>query len=164
MKKYTVTLEKEEREELEAVVQKGSHKAQKVLNALVLLNCDQGAFQRRPMRNENVAAVLRISMRKIDRVKKRFVEEGLSCALTGRKGDRVYEKKADGDVEAHIVALSCTDPPEGHVRWSLRLLADRAVELRYVDSISYETIRRLLKKRNKTLETARMGHSPGAQR
>jgi hypothetical protein len=164
MTKYKVALEKEEREELEGIVQKGNHRSQKVLNALILLNCDQGALQTRPMKNEDVAAVLRISMRKIDRVKRRFVEEGFETALTGRKGERVYERKADGDFEAHVVALSCTDPPEGYVRWSLRLLADRAVELNYVDSISYETIRRLLKKRNKTLEEARMGHSPGAQR
>jgi Homeodomain-like domain len=146
MRKYKVALEKAEREELERIVQKGSHKSQKVVNALVLLNCDQGESQNRPMRNEDVTAVLRISMRKIDRVKRRFVEEGLETALTGRKGGRVYERKADGDFEAHIVALSCTDPPEGYVRWSLRLLADRAVELRYIDSISYETVRRLLKK------------------
>jgi hypothetical protein len=146
MRKYKVALEKAEREELERIVQKGSHRSQKVVNALVLLNCDQGESQNRPMRNEDVTAVLRISMRKIDRVKRRFVEEGLETALTGRKGDRVYERKADGDFEAHIVALSCTDPPEGYVRWSLRLLADRAVELRYIDSISYETVRRLLKK------------------
>jgi transposase len=164
MRKYKVTLAKEEREELEGIVLKGSHRSQKVLNALVLLNCDQGAFQTRSMKNEDVAAVLRISMRKIDRVKRRFVEEGLETALTGRKGERVYERKADGDFEAHVVALSCTDPPEGYMRWSLRLLADRAVELNYVDSISYETIRRLLKKRNKALEKTRMGHSPGAQR
>ena len=163
MRKYKVTLEKEEREELGTIVQKGSHKSQKVINALVLLNCDRGEFQEQSMKNEDVAAVLRISMRKIDRVKRRFVEEGLECALTGRKGERVYERKADGDFEAHIVALSCTDPPEGFVRWSLRLLADRAVELRYIDSISYETVRRLLKKRNKTLEKAGMGHSSGAQ-
>jgi len=146
MRKYKVALEKAEREELERIVQKGSHRSQKVVNALVLLNCDQGEFQNRLMKNEDVTAVLRISMRKIDRVKRRFVEEGLETALTGRKGDRVYERKADGDFEAHIVALSCTDPPEGYVRWSLRLLADRAVELSYIDSISYETVRRLLKK------------------
>lgn len=164
MRKYKVTLAKKEREELEAIVQKGNHRSQKVVNALVLLNCDQGAFQSRPMKNEDVALVLRISMRRIDRVKRRFVEEGLETALTGRKGERVYERKADGDFEAHIVALSCTGPPEGYVRWSLRLLADRAVELNYIDSISYETIRRLLKKRNKALEKTRMGYSPGAQR
>ena len=164
MRKYKVTLAKKEREELEAIVQKGNHRSQKVVNALVLLNCDQGQFQDRPMKNEDVSSVLRISMRKIDRVKGRFVEEGLETALTGRKGERVYERKTDGDFEAHIVALSCTDPPEGYVRWSLRLLADRAVELNYIDSISYETIRRLLKKRNKALEKTRMGYSPGAQR
>jgi transposase len=164
MRKYKVTLAKKEREGLEAIVQKGNHRSQKVVNALVLLNCDQGAFQSRPMKNEDVALVLRISMRRIDRVKRRFVEEGLETALTGRKGERVYERKADGDFEAHLVALSCTDPPEGYVRWSLRLLADRAVELNYIDSISYETIRRLLKKRNKALEKTRMGYSPGAQR
>jgi transposase len=164
MKKYKVTLDREEREELESIVQKGSHRAQKVLNALVLLNCDEGRFQDHPMRNEDVAAVLRISMRKIDRVKRRFVEEGLETALTRRKGDRVYAKKADGDVEAHLVALSCSDPPKGFTRWSLRLLADRAVELRYVDSISYETVRRVLKKRNKTLEETGVGHSSRGQR
>jgi len=164
MRKYKVALAKEERNVLEDIVQKGNHRSQKVVNALVLLNCDQGGFQTRPMKNEDVAAVLRISMRKIDRVKRRFVEEGFETALTGRKGERIYERKADGDFEAHVVALSCTDPPEGYVRWSLRLLADRAVELNYVDSISYETIRRLLKKRNKTLEEARMGHPSGGKR
>jgi len=164
MKKYRVTLQKEERTRLEAIVQKGNHRSQKVLNALVLLNCDEGEFQDRPIKNEEMALVLRISMRKIDRVKKRFIEEGFETALAGRKQERVYEKKADGDFEAHLVALSCSQPPEGFVRWSLRLLADRAVELKYVDSISYETIRRVLKKRNKTLEEARMGHPTRGKR
>ncbi len=164
MKKYKVTLQKEERSRLEAVARKGSHKSQKVLNALVLLNCDEGQFQDHPIKNEDMASVLRISMRKIDRVKKRFVEEGLETALAGRKQERVYEKKADGDFEAHLVALSCSAPPEGFARWSLRLLADRAVELHYIDGISYETIRRVLKKRNKTLEEARMGHSTRGKR
>ena len=164
MKKYKVTLQKEERSRLETIAQKGSHKSQKVLNALVLLNCDEGEFQDKPLRNEDVASVLRISMRKIDRVKKRFIEEGFETALAGRKQERVYERKADGDFEAHLVALSCTAPPEGFTRWSLRLLADRAVELRYIDGVSYETIRRVLKKRNKTLEKARLGHPTGGKR
>ena len=164
MKKYRVTLQEEERDRLETIAQKGSHKSQKVLNALVLLNCDEGKFQDHPVKNEDTASVLRISMRKIDRVKKRFVEEGLETALTGRKQERVYEKKADGDFEAHLVALSCSVPPEGFARWSLRLLADRAVELRYIDSISYETVRRVLKKRIKTLEEAGMGHSTRGKR
>jgi len=98
-------------------------------------------------------------MRKIDRVKKRFVEDSLEVALNGRKGERVYKRKADGDFEAHLVALSCSKPPEGFARWSLRLLADQVVELNYIDSISHETVRRVLKKRNKTLAKGRLGHS-----
>jgi len=74
--------------------------------------------------------------------------EGLEVALNGRKGSRIYAKKADGDFEAHLVALSCSQPPEGFARWSLRLLADKVVELEYIDSVSHETVRRVLKKRN----------------
>ena len=159
MKKYKVTLTKEERTMLTELTQKGSHRSQKILNALILLNCDEGEFQNCRSTNEMISSILKISMRKIDRVKKRFVEEGIEVALNGRKGERLYKKKADGDFEAHLVALSCSSPPEGFSRWSLRLLADRVVELNYIDSISYETVRRVLKKRNKALETARMGNS-----
>ena len=164
MKKYKVTLEKKEREILETIIQKGNHNSQKVLNALVLLNCDEGKFQERRMKNEDVAAVLKISMRKIDRVKRRFVEEGFERVLKGRKVVREYGRKADGDFEAHLVALSCSKPPEGFTRWSLRLLADRAVELEYIESVSYETIRRVLKKRNKTMEETNLGHTSISKR
>ena len=159
MRKYKVTLMEEERSELIVITSKGSHRSQKVLNALILLNCDEGEFQETRSKNEMVASVLQVSMRKIDRVKKRFVEEGIDIALNGRKGERVYARKADGDFEAHLVALSCSEPPEGFARWSLRLLADRVIELNYIDSISHETVRRVLKKRNKAMETARMGNS-----
>ncbi len=159
MKEYKVTLEKEEREQLEAIITKGSCRSQKVINGLILLNCDEGKYQNQRMKNEDVSAVLKISMRKIDRVKKRFVEEGFEVALSGRKGERVYRKKADGDFEAHLIALSCSKPPEGLCRWSLRLLADKVVELNYIDNISYETVRRVLKKRNKALEETRLGDS-----
>ena len=159
MKKYKVTLTEDERLKLKVLTSKGSHRSQKVLNALILLNCDEGEFQDTRSKNEVTASVLQVSMRKIDRVKKRFVEEGFDVALNGRKGERVYAKKADGDFEAHLIALSCSEPPEGFARWSLRLLADCVVELNYIDSISYETVRRVLKKRNKALETARMGNS-----
>ena len=158
MKKYKVTLTEDERLKLKVLTSKGSHRSQKVLNALILLNCDEGEFQDTRSKNEVTASVLQVSMRKIDRVKKRFVEEGFDVALNGRKGERVYAKKADGDFEAHLIALSCSEPPEGFARWSLRLLADRVVELNYIDNISYETVRRVLKKRNKALETARMGN------
>ena len=83
---------------------------------------------------------------KIHRTKQRFVDEGMDIALNGRKGERVYKRKADGDFEAHLVALCCSDPPEGQAQWSLRLLADQVVELGYIESVSHETIRRVLKK------------------
>jgi transposase len=146
MKLYKVTLLANEREELAAITHKGSHQSQKVINALILLNCDEGEFNEHHSRGEDVANILRISMRKIDRVKKRFVEEGLDAALGRQQTQRSYERKADGEFEAHLVALSCGEPPQGYARWSLRLLADRAVELEYADSISYETVRRVLKK------------------
>ena len=92
MKMYRVTLRKEERDLLEAMVQKGNHKSRKVLNALVLLNCDEGRFQDHRVKNEDVASVLRISMRKIDRVKRRFIEEGFDTALSGHKQERPRRK------------------------------------------------------------------------
>jgi transposase len=109
------------------------------------------------MKGEEIAGVLKVSMRKIDRVKRKFVEDGIDVALSGRKGERVYQKKADGDLEAHLVALSCSDPPEGYSRWSLRLLADQLVELKYIESISHETIRRVLKKTRSSLGKRRGG-------
>jgi hypothetical protein len=96
-------------------------------------------------------------MRKIDRVKKRFVEDSLDAALEGRKSSRQYTKKADGDFEAHLIALSCSQAPEGFARWTLRLLADKVVELDYIESVSHETIRRVLKKTKLNLGDTRDG-------
>lgn len=146
MKRYKVTLLEEERQELEAITSKGSHQSQKVINALILLNCDEGQWRDRRARGEDIAEILHVSMRKLDRTKKRFVEEGLEAALGRRNSSRRYKRKADGEFEARVVALSCSEPPEGHAQWSLRLLADRAVELDYIDNVSYETVRRVLKK------------------
>ena len=146
MKRYTVTLTQDERKELKKIASKGKHKSQKIINALILLGCDTGEFQEKRSTNEEISRVLKIGMRKIDRVKKRFVEEGLDITLNGKKGNRIYKRIVDGDLEAHLVALSCSDPPEGFSRWSLRLLADKAVELEYIDKISHETIRQVLKK------------------
>lgn len=157
MKKYTVTLTEDEHVELSKIAKKGKHGSQKVLNALILLGCDEGEFQENRSTNEEMSRVLKISMKKIDRVKKRFVEESLDVALNGRKGSRVYAKKADGDFEAHLVALSCSDPPEGFARWSLRLLADQVVELGYIESVSHETVRRVLKKTKSSLGENRVG-------
>ena len=157
MKKYMVTLTEEERDTLRKISSKGKHRSQKILNALILLGCDEGEFQTTRSTNEAISRVLKISMKKIDRVKKRFVEEGLDVTLNGKKGSRIYKKKADGDFEAHLIALSCSDPPEGFARWSLRLLADKVVELDYIDSISHEAIRRILKKTKLNLGNEKAG-------
>ena len=135
-----MTLTADERGELED----NAKSANPVINALILLNCDEGAFNdhRSRGRMTNICG----SARKVDRAKKRFVEEGLDAALGRQQGQRVYERKADGELEAHLVPMRCGEPPEGFARWSLLLLADRAGELEYVDSISYETVRRVLKK------------------
>ncbi len=162
MKKYTVTLSKDERDTLREITFKGTHKSQKILNAQILLGCDEGEHQMERSTNEEIARVLGTSMRKIDRVKKRFVLEGMETALIKKKGSRVYERKTDGDFEAHLIALSCSEPPEGFSRWSLRMLADKVVELDYIDSISHETVRGILKKRNKTMAKKGLGYSTRA--
>jgi hypothetical protein len=149
MDKYKITLQDQEREQLEALIRKGTHAAQKVINALILLNCDEagrGGDKRRS--SEEISQVLQVSPRKIDRVKRRFVEDGFEAALKGREGRTNYARVVDGDVEAHLVALSCSEPPEGQARWTLKLLAQKAVELEYVEALSYETVRRTLKKMN----------------
>ena len=157
MKKYRVTLSKDERADLKRITSKGKHKSQKVINALILLGSDEGKFQGKRSTNEEISIVLKIGMRKIDRIKKRFVEDGIEIALNGQKGSRIYAKKADGDFEAHLVALSCSGPPEGFSRWSLRLLSDKVVELQYIDKISHETIRQVLKKTNLNLGVIKDG-------
>lgn len=164
MKKYIVTLTGDERKALSDLTFKGKQKSQKVLNALILLACDEGEYQKERSTHEEIARVLHVSMRKIDRVKKRFVEEGFDAALDRKIRNRIYAKKADGDFEAHLVALSCSEPPEGFARWSLRLLADKVVELNYIDSISHETVRRILKKRNQAMATQGMDNSTRAKR
>lgn len=146
MIKYIVKLTKEEREYLEELTSKGKHKSQQIIDAFILLNCDKSEFQQKRHTNEEIASILNISTKKIDRVKKRFVEEGLETCLNKKKSNRVYHKKTDGDLEAHLIAISCGNPPEGFTRWSLRMLADKVVELGYIDGISHETVRGILKK------------------
>jgi transposase len=145
MIKYKVTLTREEREQLSDIVSKGNHSAQLYRTAYVLLNCDEGKYSKKII-NEEISCVLQISMRMIDRVKQRFVEEGFEACLARKPISKTKEKKADGEVEAHLIALSCSKAPRGFSKWSLRLLADKMVELKYVESISHETVRRVLKK------------------
>ncbi|NTU52453.1 MAG: helix-turn-helix domain-containing protein [Chlorobiaceae bacterium] len=146
MKKYKVTLTQQERHDLEALSSKGKHAAQTVLYALILLACDEGTYQKQRSINETISSVLNVGMKTIDRVKKRFVEEGLEAVLNRKPSSRKFQPKVDGDLEAHLIALSCSKPPVGHKRWTLRLLADKLVELEYVDQISHETVRQTLNK------------------
>lgn len=150
MVRYTIKLTKQEVDELDAIVNKGSHKSQTYRTAYILLNTDEGDYSRK-VTNERICEVLRIGMRTIDRVKKRFVEEGFETTLDRRLTNRIYEGKVDGDVEAKLVALCCSNPPEGYARWSLRLLADKMVELEYIDKISHVTVGNVLKKTNLNL-------------
>lgn len=144
--RYKVTLDETERQMLEEIATRGRHSSQKLLNSMILLKSDEGRYQTHRVTNQAIADVLPVSLRKIDRVKQRFVEQGLDAALDKRKAERIYERKTDGDFEAHLIALSCGKPPPGRARWSLRLLADRMVELQYVETLSHETVRRVLKK------------------
>lgn len=146
--KYKVTLTPQERARLHDLATRGRHRSQTILNAVILLRCDEGPDQDHPLTNQEITSVLPVSMKKIDRVKQRFVEHGLDVALVKQPAQRPYPRKADGEIEAHLVALSCSQPPPGHARWSLRLLADRMVELQYTEAISHETVRRVLKKTN----------------
>jgi len=99
--------------------------------------------------DERISEALDVTIQTIERVRKQLVEEGFDAVLSRRKyTQKVSRKKIDGDVEAHLVALSCSEPPEGRVRWTLRLLADSIVELGYVQSISHEAVRQTLKKTN----------------
>ena len=150
MTTYKVTLTKEERDQLTEMTRTGTHAARKIIHALILLNVDRGSHIESQI-NEDICKVLKIGMRTIDRVKKRFVEEGLEAALKMAPTSRVYDKLVDGDMEAHLIALACGEPPKGFARWSLRLLADKVVELRFAESISHETVRRTLKKTNLSL-------------
>jgi transposase len=151
MNTYKVTLNQEERDQLTEMTRTGTHAARKIIHALILLNVDRGSQAVERQTNEEICKVLKIGMRTIDRVKKRFVEEGLEAALKMAPTTRVYEKLVDGDMEAHLIALACGEPPKGDARWSLRLLADKLVELRIAEGISYETVRRTLKKTNLNL-------------
>lgn len=147
MIKYIVQLTKSEHEELMDVINKGVHSSQQYRTAYVLLNCDEGKYGEK-ITGKEISQVLKISMRMIDRIKQRFVEQGFEACLERKPMTGTKLPKIDGDTEAHLIALSCSKAPEGFSRWSLRLLADKMVELKHVEHISYETIRKALKKTN----------------
>lgn len=150
MIRYTIKLTKSEVEELMSIINKGSHTSQTFRTAYILLNCDEGEYSTK-VTNEQISKVLKVGMRTIDRVKKRFIEQGMDAALERKPTKRVYENKVDGDIEAKLIALCCSEPPAGRSKWSLRLLADKMVELEYIDYISHVTVGDVLKKTNLSL-------------
>jgi len=147
MKKYKVTLTKEEIDKLREITKKGKRNARYIKNALVLLNVDEGKYGKKK-KDKEVAEILEITVRAIENIRMRFIVDGFEAALYGKPREREYDRKMDGDAEAHLIALSCSEPPKGYSKWSLRLLADKMVELRYIETISHETVRKVLKKTN----------------
>jgi len=137
-KKYLVDLSPEEREELRQLVRRGKHSSRKVTRARILLLASDGST------DEQIVAALKTGFATVERTRKRFVEEGLGC-LTER-ARRGQAPKLTGKQEAHLVAIACSTPPTGRARWTLQLLADKVVELKFADSIARETVRQALKK------------------
>jgi transposase len=147
MKKYIVTLTDDERKELGRLVASGKGAARQLVHARILLKADSSATGP-GWEDAEIAEALEVGTATIERVRKQFVEEGLEAALSRRRPRREYQRKLDGDGEAHLIALACSRAPEGRKRWTLRLLAERMVVLEHADELSYETVRRVLKKTN----------------
>jgi transposase len=144
-KRYRVTLTAEEREALGGMISRGKADARKLAHARVLLQAD--ASEGGPdWTDTRIAEAVRVSVRTIERVRQRFVEDGLEAALLPKPSRRVYARKLDGEQEAKLVAVACSGPPEGKKRWTLRLLAERMVALEVVPELSHETVRQTLKK------------------
>lgn len=146
-KKYPVILSDTEREHLKSLIAAGTAPARKLTHARILLKADQSP-EGPGWVDDAVAEAVEVSQPTISRVRKQYFEEGLEAALNRRPPNREYHRKLDGEQEARLVALACSEPPEGQARWSLRLLADRMVELEVVEDLSYQTVRRTLKKTN----------------
>lgn len=141
-KKYIVKLSPEERDYLQGMISSGKHSAKKILRARVLLKADDSWPDRK------IAEALEIHVITIERMRQQFVKEGFESFMTQRKSGRKYLRKLDGKQEAQLTTIACSQPPEGRARWTLRLLADRMVQLDYIDSVSHETVRQVLKKMN----------------
>jgi transposase len=163
--RYRVTLTKDERAELEALARRAKAQARRFVNVRALLLCDAGPDG--PAWNVgNTAEALGVTSRTIEHLKQRFVEDGLEAALERKQREKPpREVIFDGKFEARLIALACSEVPRGHRRWTVRLLADRVVELKYAESVSHMTIQRVLKKTNLSLTSANIGKSSrkGAQ-
>lgn len=149
-KRYRITLTSEERVELQKMVSVGKSAAQKLVRARILLLADQ-ADGGPAMSDPEIVKSLGCGRASVERIRKRFVEEGLDATLAPKPSQRVYERKLDGKAEAHLIAMACGAPPEGRSRWTLRLLSDRMIALENFETLSHETVRRVLKKTNSSL-------------
>lgn len=146
MKKYKVTLTSEERHQLRDLIAAGRAAASKLAHARILLKAD-AADGGPAWADERIADALEVSTDTVARVRQRFVEQGLEAALSRKTPARPPRvPKLDGRAEARLIALACSAPPDGRARWTLKLLADKLVELEVVDAVSDETVRRALKK------------------
>ena len=152
--KYKVELNESERTQLKEIASRGETSARKVKRALVLLKADEGLIDR------DIASGLMIGASTVGRVRTRFVKEGLDSALNERTRPG-QKRKLDGRQEAHLIAVACSDAPEGHADWTLQLIADKAVAMGFAESISLETVRQILKKRTQTVEEEGVVHPRG---
>jgi Homeodomain-like domain len=142
-KRYVVTLNPDERKELEALTTSGKSSRNKVVKAFILLKADESE-QGDAWTDQRISDAYHISVSTVEQTRERFVEGGIEGALNRRPSSRAYRRKIEGEEEAHLIALACSTPPEGRSVWTMQLLADKMVELNYVDSVSDETVRQVL--------------------
>ena len=155
-KKYIVKLTSEERQHLLELVSKNKVNRTKIVNAYILLKSDEGE-EGEGWTDRAIAAAFNVSIRKIERTRQRLVEEGFDSALNRKPASNYKPRKLQGDEEAYLIATCCSEPPEGRVRWTLRMLGDKLVQMNYVESISPETVRQTLKKTNLSLGKKKNG-------
>ncbi len=157
-KRYIVKLTSEERDQLESIINRGREAAYRRRHAQVLMLVDEG--EHGPGYFDKIAAEqTRFTRRTVEQIRERCVTEGLSAALERKKRSRSRTQKLDGEGEARLISLACSDAPEGYVRWTLHMLADHLVELNVVESISHECIRQVLKKHHQTLAETNVVHT-----
>ena len=145
MKIYRITLSEKEKKELKTLIDSGKYKNTKQRRAQILLSADESEGGKR-MKDAEIAKAYDVHVATVERIRQRFVEDGYELALHGKPREITKEKVFDGQVESKLLALRCSNVPDGSNQWTLRLLADKMVELEYVESISHETVRQILKK------------------
>src|ERR671930_2239976 len=151
--RYAIDLTDAERAALREILSKNKVKRSTIINAYILLKADRACG----WTNADIASAYDVSTKKVEQLKKRFVEEGFEAALYRKPVTNAHRRKITGEEEAYLIALCCSQAPEGRERWTLRMLADKMVELHIVDSVSHETVRRTLKKTNVNPGTRKNG-------